>query len=373
MSLELSPDEYAFLADALALRATLQDLYDESRHLAQSSRWEDHLRVALAMVPGLVLLEMADWLARIYGRMAWDYIRLGNDDRALLLLTFSERHDAWQAAANYYWAAEYSQRSRNPSLGTRCMAHFRRLAVELGIDEAQVGGDLALAVRFYEALVLREHAHASFREANNQSDLGRYLELRARLYQQPDDFDQAATHYDLAGLAPYAAGCRVFARLTEARREQDAAIRLSLYERAVDAMREAPIFADEVIRDLLTAHLETRLLACEVAQLSERLPTEPLLAARIEARYAAIYSAFAPSAIAEGVGMLAAKIPSLSMTRAWRDLSAFALNLAHGDPTADSTVPAGLNRLLDRAEKYLPSLSFLIAPEEGEPNGDHTP
>lgn len=139
-------------------------------------------------------------------------------------------------------------------------------------------------------------------------------------------------------------------------------------------MQDAPIFADKAIGDLLSAHLRMRVIVCELQQLSVRLSAEPLLAAQIEieARYAAIYRAFAPSETADSPGMLAATVPSLSMTRAWQELSDYALDLARADPTGDRDVPTVLNRLLDAAEKYLPSLSFLITPEEQESASDRT-
>jgi tetratricopeptide (TPR) repeat protein len=364
MALTLSDDEFNLVVDALGLRQRVQDMYDDSRAHAQRSEWEAQLRVATSMVPALALLDMPEWLARIYGRMAWSCIRIGNEARARGLLAYSEAHDQWQAAANYYWAAEYSERSRSPGFARECMEGFRRLCGELKIEAARATGDLTLAVAFYERLVQHEQTQSTFQQANNQSDIGRYLELRARLEQNPKDFEEAARHYRLAHLEPYAVGCVVFARLSEALGVRSEYARRRLYEEALAAMREAPMFADEDIGELLKQYLHVRLVACELVMAVDQLTRDPLRAASVEELYRSLHEAFSDGDGARTLGTLGAAIPNLCVTQAWSSLTGLVSRLAEGPVPLDETSAATVTELLDETQRYLPSLSFLVVPKE---------
>lgn len=368
MGLSLSTEEHNLVVDSLGLPARVQELYDESRACAQNSEWERQLQIATCMVPALALLELPDWLARIYGRMAWSCIRLGNEGRAKALLACSEMHDTWQAAANYYWAAEYSARSRSPAFAGECMVDFRRVCADLGVEKPAEGGDLTLAVTFYERLVTHEQTQTSFQHANNQSDIGRYLELRARLHQDPNDFEEAARHYRLAHLEPYAVGCQVFARLSEALQVTAESARKRLYKNALTAMSEAPIFADKDIGQLLEHYLRVRIVACDIVTTVDQLPRVPLLAADVEALYRALHESFSHTDAAPTLGTLGARVPNLCLTQAWTRLTGFVSTLAEGPVPLEPATAADVTSLLDETQRYLPSLSFLVVPKEERAN-----
>jgi len=203
-------DEVRFFADTVGLSRRLQSLYVESRALAQREEWRRHLDVAVTMVPCFEYLRMYDWVARILGRMAWSYVGLGEEGHSIMLLELAEGHDLWQATAGYYWAAEYSHRAGGEAFGRRCLRRFRELCVgDLRITEPPAGGDLGLAVVFYDALVKREEDSGSFQDKSNQSDYGRFYELRGRLQHEVAHYEMAARYYEAADLDRYAACCRV--------------------------------------------------------------------------------------------------------------------------------------------------------------------
>jgi len=367
-----SDAETALLRDEFHMREEIQRLYDESRDRAQASDWRGHLETAARMLPGLFILESADWIARIYGRMGWSYIRLGEQRKAKTLLQLAEGYDEWQAAANYYWASEYSHRCGEERLADECLRDFRRVCEDLGLP-VDSRSDLELAVDFYKRLSNLERSQSSFETKNNQSDLGRYFELRARLKRDPRAFKRAADHYEYAGLLPYAVGCEVFWHLTDALTLERASERKPRYEKALAKMSGAAIFADENIRDLLQGFLEARVLACEAVESAERAAEKPLEAENVEkalgAVYAAVFETPDGTTKSRSLARLAAAVPHLAVTGAWEALIDFVDELSHGICDVSDETPEELTRRLDEAQLFLPSLSFLATnhQEDKEP------
>lgn len=363
-----SADELVLLTEGLGLPAEIQRLYDQSRAHAQASDWAAHLQTTTVMIPALFLLGLQDWIARIYGRMGWSCVRLHQQPRARALLNLAESYDDWQAAANYYWASEYSHRSGDERFARECLDGFRRVCRRLGLGSND-SSDLQLAVEFYGRLSDAERQEGSFAIENNQSDIGRYLELRARLKQDPFDFKRAADHYELAGLRPYAAGCRVFWLISDALLHEPSE-RSAKYEQALEEMDSAPIFADTHIRDLLHAFVTMRVLACQATELAQAVPADPALVEQLELKLGDVYAAmFEPpegDPTRDSLARLAAAVPSLGLQRAWSALIEYIDDLSHGICPVTPDAADELTRLLDGAQRYLPSLSFLVTINDEE-------
>jgi hypothetical protein len=360
--------ELEFLMDVDGLRKRIQMLYDETRALAQQSRWVDHLSQAVLLLGCFHYLGWKQWISRIMGRMAWSYIKLKEYGHAKRLLGFSERYHEWQSAANYYWAGEYSFRSNNDNWGREFTAEFRRICKnKLGLAYE---GDLELAVKFYEKLVEQESSDILFLETNNQSDLGRYLELRGRFSSSPQDFWDAAVHYELAGLHTYAYVNRAFYYICLARQPHNALEqKTALYKSALKEIAGRPIFADNDIRDLLQRYLEVRIACCEIILGCEAASRDPASVVDIEVGYKTVHKVIRGDDADSGEGSkpiatIAARFISLSRRRAWLRLLEFIDGLDTVVCPTDLSRALTLNECLDGIQPFLPSLTFLATREE---------
>src|SRR6267378_3413546 len=356
------PVELDFVSEVVGLRRRIQSLYDETRSLTQQSKWEDHLSQAVLLLGCFQYLGWNQWISRILGRMAWSYIRLGEFGHAKRLLRFSEGYHIWQSGANYYWASEYSSRSNHESWAREFIAEFRAICrTKLAL---QSSGDLELAVTFYEALVHQESTDTLFSDINNQSDLGRYLELRGRLNADPRDFWDAAQHYDLAGLHSYASFNRAFHYFCLARQAcHSVSERKQLYERALKEVTEQPIFADIEIKELIECYLEARICCCDLLMNCELIEREPSTIREIEKSYEKIHFLIRgsrdPGDSSKSMTGLAAKFVSLSTRLAWKSLLDFVDSLDPIICSAEMATAGKLNDHLDHIQPFLPSLSFL--------------
>jgi len=361
--------EYDFLCDAVGLRKHVQDLYDRSRSFAQENKWQSQLAAAALMIPCLHYLGLRVWLSRMLGRMAWSYIRLGEESYARRALKLSESYDLWQAAANYYWASEYSYRANKERLWREFLNSFRVLCADsLKFGVSDETSDLELAVAFYEKLIEVEATEVGFREANNQSDIGRYHELKARMTSEPMDFMTASEHYDEAGLHSYAAFCRAFFFICQAVKQRTSNLRkCDLYSHALEETTKHPIFVDQDIKEILTKYLEVQIACCDLITDLENLAQDISKTKEIEQRYKNIHSmvvGLPDSSNTAHLTSLGARFLSLSRTKAWRNLIAFFNEIDTAVCPMEVSVAQDLADRLDRVQPFLPSLTFLATREE---------
>jgi hypothetical protein len=360
--------EYDFLCNAVGLGKHIQELYDRSRSFAQENQWQNHIAVAAVMIPCLHYLGLRSWLSRILGRMAWSYIRLGEESHARRALIISEAYDAWQAAANYYWSSEYSYRANKEKLWREFLDDFRRVcANRLGFDISGSPTDLELAVAFYEKLIEVEATQVGFRDANNQSDIGRYHELKARLTSEPVDFKTASEHYEEAGLHSYAAFCRAFFYICQAVKQKSSNLKkCDLYTRALGEATQGPIFVDQDIKEILIKYLEVQIACCDLINSLEALPHNLGNTREIERGYKKIHSLVVglPDDANTHLTSLGARFLSLSRTNAWRKLIAFFNDIDTTVCPMEIEVAQDLANRLDDVQAFLPSLTFLATREE---------
>lgn len=359
--------EWNFLCDVYGLKKRVQELYDESRNLAQQCKWSEHLKVASCIIPCLHYLGLKDWIARMLGRMAWSYIRLGEENHAWQLLGYAEQYDLWQAAANYYWSSEYSHRTGRDRFARKCIEQFRSLLVEqLELIYTREMGDLELAVNFYKKLIEVEDKEGSFRERNNQSDIGRYFELRARLEQNPSYFQKATEHYRWASLYTYAACCIAFRYMTSASQIDSVTERLKNYDEALQAIENMPIFADPHIRNILLGFLKLRIATCGLLIDFETLENDPKAIGQIEQKYKRIYEIMTKSLGPDSDSLIvtAACVTSLGLSQAWQCLVSYVEDLGKRICSAEIENADHLDKILDEVQRYLPSYSFLTTPSK---------
>jgi len=359
--------EWNFLCDVYDLKKRVQELYDESRNLAQQCKWSEHLKVTSCIIPCLHYLGLKDWIARILGRMAWSYIRLSEENHAWLLLGYAEQYDLWQAAANYYWASEYSHRTGRDRFARKCIESFRSILVKQpGLIYAREMGALELAVNFYQKLIEVEDKEGSFRERNNQSDIGRYFELRARLEQNPSYFQKATEHYRWAGLHSYAACCIAFRYMTSASQIGSVKERLKNYDEALQVIENMPIFADPHIRDILLGFLKLRIATCRLLIDFETIVNDPKSIGHIEQKYKHIYELMTEplGPNSDSLTVTAAYVTSLGLSQPWQCLVSYVEDLGKRICSAEIDNADHLDKILDDVQRYLPSYSFLTIPSK---------
>ena len=210
----------------------------------------EHLELVQSMLPVVAYLEQDDFMSRLLGRLAWSYIRLGEERIATQLLEYSEKYDLWPAAANYFWASEYSRRQVDvANYAERCLTAFRETVGKIPSFSAVVlpKDDLQLAVIFYEKLIEHERESPVFSADSAKSDVARFYELQARLDQDAAGYEIAEEFYKNAGLNPYAACCRVFRLMYEANKQSE-----------ISKKRENLVHATRTLKKLI--YLQTNLL-----------------------------------------------------------------------------------------------------------------
>jgi len=357
--------EHRFICNVIGLNNYVQKLYDESRQLAQKNNWEEHIEKTVCMIPCLHYLQSKDWIARIMGRMAWSYIRLHEEDHAWNLLEYAEFYDQWQAAANYYWASEYSHRISNDQYANKCIIRFRLLLSDMGFEGINKMGDLELAVAFYKKLIDIERQESSFKETNNQSDIGRYFELRARFEQNPIYFKTASNHYELAGLSSYAACCEAFWYLSNPSEHSDPKIRRDNYTSALQILTDNAIFTDIHIRKILIGFVKIRIETCNLLLNLKTLPDNGKAMSKIEEGYKTVFEVMMKKEdpVYGSMTETAARITNLSMTKAWEDLECYIYDLENNLCSDEIKKAVHLDELLNNAQKYLPSYTFLATPK----------
>jgi len=369
MNNNFSTEERNFLERDLDLKRCVQTLYNYSRELAQEERWKDHLDLVTALIPCFEYLKMDDWIARIFGRMAWSYLKLNNEPFARELLRFSAARDAWQGAANYYWASEHCLRSNQELLSQEFQKEFRRnCETLLGPSVANTIPDLDLAVRFYRELIEKEAASARFSASENQSDRGRYHELCARLTLDPNEFSEAADHYEAARLFSYAASCRTFYNITLAvKLNHEHHTKRILYERALHELTENTGSDNGIVKRILTQYLKVRIRCCDLIEHLDNLEGNIASVELIESDFKYLHTGVRGSNLMPQIVplfKLAIEFPSLNAKRAWKELLEFFDGINTTICPLECSVAEALASKLDRVQPYLPSLTFLETPEE---------
>ncbi|MDR2832204.1 MAG: hypothetical protein LBV67_00645 [Streptococcaceae bacterium] len=337
----------------------LQLDYSNSRKLAQSHDWEKHIELVKSMLPKVAYLEQDDFMSRLLGRLAWSYIRLDNKKIAPKLLKCSEDYDLWQAAANYFWACEYSLRQMNmTNLAKDCLIEFRKTIkkienfshIELPVD------DLELAVMFYEKLIEHEEKSEVFLDKSAKSDVARFYELKARLLQDASGYEIAEEYYKSADLHPYATCCQAFRLMSEAKEQSEVKTKKEKLHEANEALSKN-VFVDDYIRDLLIKFIDLRLALCDLHLNNEN---EKIVANDISKQVELIGKIYKEENV--GFSKLSIKIPSFFGSNTYKEFSKMMNELTAGlIDFYNSNEIIKIDGLLNKIQEQLPSYTFSIS------------
>jgi hypothetical protein len=348
-----------FNSDVEKLDEMLQLEYSNSRQFAQSHEWDKHIELVKGMLPKVAYLEQDDFMARLLGRLAWSFIRLEKQKIATKLLKCSEEYDLWQAAANYFWASEYSLRQINmDNLAKYSLLEFRKSIkkIELFSHMKLPSDDLELAVLFYEKLIEHEEKSEVFSDKSTKSDFARFYELKARLLKDPAGYEIAEEYYRSAHLYPYATCCQAFRLMYEAKEHNDVKVKKAKLTYAKKSLSK-DVFVDDYIRALLIKFIELREAFYDLYLKNE---TESTKAKEISKHIDIIIKIYNEESI--GFSKLSLKIPSFFGSSVYKAFSSMMNEFTDGKfDFYDCNEIIKIDELLNNVQDQLPSYTFSIS------------
>jgi len=334
------------------LEKRLLEKYKFSKEYAQKYQWKEHLSYTGEILPIAVFVNNNVMTSRLLGRMAWSHIRLTEFNRADILLSESEEYDPWQAAANYFWAAEYCHRQIVGAArhAGEYLDKFKKVYRQTDKTAPQEGSDLDLAICFYERFILVE-AETGY---TLLSDEGRYHELLARRDQNSEEYLRASDFYIKSNLPHYAACCVFYSDLISATNGTPQE-KIKKLEKAKKVLDDNDFPGDEHVRKILSLYITTRI---EIGNIIFELCSEKVDYRKIEK----ILSEIKKNSSTEGDTLLTLgkKIVILSNKTEWKELINRLENIGNVDG-GDLDEISNLERKLIEIQKILPSYSFMIS------------
>jgi glycosyltransferase involved in cell wall biosynthesis len=200
------------VAEIYALHYAAEQYYDQGRKAANEGDWNEAYRAHLLALAIWKKLGDSNRISRSLGRLGWCLLAQGIQSEALEKLSSAIEHSTTQAAANYFWAAQYAFRSGNDDLAKLLLVEFARLVqssriVRLSGEEMFSPRTPLLFVKYFYESVVADEERLGW--GATWSDRGRLSLVKAALDDEQADayFEEAIRNFERCGLTSYIRFC----------------------------------------------------------------------------------------------------------------------------------------------------------------------